>query len=114
MAGGLVHEFLALHNEQSYKERRALLLKRFHVQQALQLDRADATWPRRLTPLGRSVTAAPEIEGGVEESCKEAIRLTFAAGEAELRGELEESTRLMRRAIKLWPEVEAWYDAIFI
>eukprot|EP00435_Cladocopium_sp_Y103_P073230 s278_g42.t2 len=103
------------YNEQNYKERRALLLKRFHVLQALGADRADATWPRRLTPHGRAVTAAPETtEGTVEESCKEAIRLTFAAGEAELRGELEESTRLMRRAMKLWPEVETWYDAIFI
>jgi hypothetical protein len=53
------------------QERRALLLKRFHVLQALGADRVDATWPRRLTPLGRAVTAAPETVCTVEESCKE-------------------------------------------
>lgn len=36
---------------------------------------------------------------------REAIRLTHAAGEAEMKGELEKSTEMMRRAMKLLGQI---------
>mmetsp|Transcript_2947 Transcript_2947/g.7656 ORF Transcript_2947/g.7656 Transcript_2947/m.7656 type:complete len:112 (+) Transcript_2947:2-337(+) len=108
------------------EERRQLLSKKLIVRRACaghapggRTIAATERWhifPASLTDLGREVLCMPpldEDEGGLDPDLRQAILLTMEAGEAELRGDLQGSVEKLRKAGKVWPDIEDWHDAIF-
>lgn len=102
------------------EERREFLQKKLLVRSLLDdgPEPVQCFFPGGLSALGREIFCVPDglHATGVESldsRLVQAIRLTIAAGDQELRGELQASVQSMQRAGKLWPEIEAWHDAIF-
>jgi len=94
--------------------RREALRKKVIVMKIL--DQCDNTlFPSGLTDLGQKITGAgsvPETED-MEPSFVEAVRLVAGAGNDELNGDLKTSVEKLRRAGKVHPDIERWYDTIF-
>mmetsp|Transcript_16118 Transcript_16118/g.41722 ORF Transcript_16118/g.41722 Transcript_16118/m.41722 type:complete len:373 (+) Transcript_16118:3-1121(+) len=100
--------------EEAVVERRAALERKLAVLRALGRLREGACFPDGLTRFGREVTAAPgPAEDQLEPGLQAALQLLHQAGEEELKGNLDESTELMRKAGKVWPDIESWYDAVW-
>lgn len=96
------------------QKRSELLQKKLVVMDALG-HRDTSFFPSGLTHLGREVLCMPSESQHVGRNADlyKAIKLTFEAGEDEARGDFVASVEKFRRALKRYPGIDLWYDAIF-
>lgn len=101
------------------EERREFLRKKLLVRSLLNESTSQEScfFPSGLSAIGREIFCVPEGEltdpDSVDPALVQAIKLTVEAGEQELRGELKASVDSMRKAGKLWPDIDSWHDVLF-